>query len=135
MKLHRLFNLTELAPAAGMHFFAREDALKYRELVLWPYVNEGRWPLPDGSTIPLESLDLRVETVEMPLVVDKTLLLVLTERDGKLGGAPLLPGNCFDPDEWEACTAAELAHPVHGTLLQRAQQLLKDGGAGSFVGV
>jgi hypothetical protein len=124
MKLHRLFNLTELAPAAGLHFVRREDAEAYKQLVRWPYAAEGRWPLADGGSVPLEAVDLRVEVVDVPVVLEPALHLAVQERDGALGTAPLLPGDCFDPDEWTPCTPAQLAHPVSGPRLEQAQRQL-----------
>jgi hypothetical protein len=127
LKLHRLYNLTELQPAAGLHFIRREDAERYKELVRWPYVNEGRWPLADGRSVSLDKLDLRIESVDLPAVLEESLVVVVMERDGKLGSAPFLTGDCFDPDEWQPFSALELAHPVHGPRIEMARQRLKAG--------
>jgi hypothetical protein len=125
VKFYRLYNQTELKPASGLLFLKREDALKYQDLVRWPYANSGRWPLPGGLDMPLALLDLRVEAVDFPGVLEKTLSLVVLEREGRLGGAALLPGDCFDPGEWEAFTPEELAHPVHGPLMEQAGKRLR----------
>jgi hypothetical protein len=127
MKLYRLFNLTELEPATGLYFVRLEGAEQYKQLILWPYRNEGRWPLADGRSIPLEKLDLRVETVELQVCVEEQLMVVVMEHAGKLGTAPFLTGDCFNPDDWTPVSAAELAHPVHGPLLAAAQHKLKMG--------
>jgi hypothetical protein len=127
VKLYRLYNLSETAPAAGLHFLKREDAERYKEVVRWPYEASGRWPRADGGEIPLEQLDLRVEVVELPVLVDRSLELVLARHEGQLGSAPLLAGDCFDPRAWEACSPEDLAHPLLGPLLENARiQLLKE---------
>lgn len=125
MKLYRLYNLTELAPAAPLHFLKREDAEQYKEVIRWPYEAGGRWPMAKGGEIPLEQLDLRVEVVDLPVVLDRALDLVLAKHEGRLGAAPLLAGDCFDPRSWEACTPEELAHPARGPLLAKAQTKLE----------
>lgn len=126
MKLYRLYNLSELGPACALHFLKREGAEAYKDLVRWPYVNEGRWPLPSGASLPLDQVDLRVEVVEKPVSVEPFLESVLWEHGGELGGAPLLLGDCFDPDEWLAYTPADFGHPVIGPRLDQAWQKLKD---------
>lgn len=126
MKFYRLYNLTELEPAAALHFLKRESAEKYRELVKWPYANDGLWPLHKGGSIPLASLDLRVESVELPAVVLDAFDIVVFEREGKLGSAPYIPGECFNPDEWQPCSALDLASPVLGPRLLEAQLKVKD---------
>jgi hypothetical protein len=125
LKLYRLYNQTELKPASGLLFLKREDALKYQDLVRWPYANSGRWPLPGGLDIPLDRLDLRVEAVDLPGELEQSLDLVVMEREGRLGGAALLPGDCFDPAEWEAFTPEDLAHPVTGPLMEAAGKKLR----------
>jgi hypothetical protein len=125
MKLYRLYNLTEQAPAAGLHFLKREDAERYKEVIRWPYEAGGRWPTATGREIPLEQLDLRVEVVELPVHIDRVLELALALHEGRLGSAPLLAGDCFDPRGWEACTPEDLAHPLRGPLLENARILLQ----------
>jgi hypothetical protein len=125
MKLYRLYNQTESKPASALLFLKREDALKYQDLVRWPYATSGRWPLPGGLDIPLDRLELRVESVDLPGELEKTLALVVMEHEGRLGGAALLPGDCFDPGEWEAFTPEDLAHPVKGPLMEAAGKRLR----------
>jgi hypothetical protein len=125
MKLYRLYNLTELAPAAPLHFLKRDDAEQYKEVIRWPYAAGGRWPLAKGGEIPLEQLDLRVEVVDLPVLVDRDLDQVLAKFEDRLCAAPLLAGDCFDPRAWEACSPEELAHPLRGPLLARAQTRLE----------
>jgi len=120
MKLYRLYNQTELKPASGLLFLKREDALKYQDLVRWPYANSGRWPLPGGLDIPLDRLELRVEVVDLPGELEKTLALVVMEHEGRLGGAALLPGDCFRPRGMGGLHAEDLAHPVKGPLMEAA---------------
>lgn len=127
MKLHRLFNLTELEPATGLYFIRHEDAEKFKQMIVWPYLSEGRWPLAAGHSIPLAKLDLRVETVDLAAVVDESLMLVVMEHAGKLGTAPFLTGDCFNPDDWAPCSASDLSHPIIGPRLAIAQQRLKQG--------
>jgi hypothetical protein len=127
MKLHRLFNLTELEPATGLYFVRMEDAEKFKQMIVWPYVKEGRWPLAAGHSIPLEKLDLRVETVELAAVIEEHMMVVVMEHAGKLGTAPFLTGDCFNPDDWAQCSPLDLAHPIYGPRLELAQQRLKSG--------
>lgn len=127
MKLYRLYNLTELGPASALLFTKREDAEAYKDLVKWPYAETGRWPLIGGGSVALEQVDLRVESVDMAAVVVPEAEQVLWERDGMLGSAPWLPGDCFNPDEWKPFSAADLAHPVTGIRLEQAWRSLKPG--------
>lgn len=127
MRLYRVYNLTELGPASGLLFFKREDAEKYKELVKWPYVNDGRWPLSGGGSVPLNELELRVESLDMDVLPDQELDQVLWEQAGVLGAAPLLPGDCFDPDQWCAYSPADLANVHLGSRLELAWQALKRG--------
>lgn len=126
MRLYRLYNLTEHAPASGLLFFRRDQAEKYRELVKWPYLNSQRWPLPDGREIPLEAVDLRVEVLERPVAQAAELGLVVFRNEGVPGGAPWLPGDCFDPDEWQAASALDLESPDLAARWQAALVGLKD---------
>jgi hypothetical protein len=128
VKLYRLYNLTEQKPASGLLFLKREDALNYQDLVRWPYANSGRWPLAGGLEMPLDQLELRVEAVEFPGLLEKTLGLVVMEHEGRLGGSALLGGDCFDPAEWEAFTPEDLAHPVSGPLMEQAGKRLRGEG-------
>jgi hypothetical protein len=125
VRLFRLYNRTELVPASGLLFLMREDAEKYKDLVRWPYAESGRWPLPGGREIPLEALDLRVDVVDIAGVLERALSLVVMEREGRLGGAALLSGDCFDPGEWEVFTPEDLAHPVRGPLMEQAGKKLR----------
>jgi len=93
--------------------------------VKWPYANDGLWPLADGRELPLERLELRVEPLERHWLAEAELGLVVFEQDGQLGGAPLLPGNCFDPDEWQAAPPAELAGPEVTLLWDKARTALR----------
>ena len=120
MRLYRLYNLSEHAPASGLLFFRRDQAERYRELVKWPYANNQRWPLPDGREIPLAAVDLRVELIERAAFPEPELGVVVFRHEGAPGGAPLLPGDCFDPDEWAPAPALELDSPVTGPRWQRA---------------
>ena len=125
MRVYRLFNVTEHGPASGLHFLERQQAEQYRELVKWPYANEGRWPLADGRELPLDRVELRVEPLERHWVVEPELGQVIFEQEGQLGGAPLLPGNCFDPDEWQAAPLADLASPELAVLWEKVRLALK----------
>ena len=127
MKCYRLYNHTELAPASGLLFLKREDAEKYKDVVRWPYASTGFWPLPDGREVRLEALDLRVQLLTLAAVLERALAVVVMERDGRLGGAALLAGDCFDPEDWEPCAPAGLAHPVQGPLWEQAGLALKAG--------
>jgi hypothetical protein len=127
VKLYRLYNLTELGPASGLHFFSRDQAEAYKELVKWPYAETGRWPLADGSTVPLKDVDLRIEDTSLAALALPGLDAVLWEQGGQLGAAPLIPGNCFDPDEWRPYTASDMAHPTLGPQLESAWKALKQG--------
>lgn len=129
MRLYRLYNLTELGPASGLSFFKREGAEAYKDLVKWPYANSGRWPLAGGGSVALDQVDLRVESVDQNVLVEPSLETVLWEQDGQLGGAPLLPGDCFNPDEWRAYGPADFANPVSGLRLEQAWRQLKTGAA------
>jgi hypothetical protein len=124
MRVYRLFNVSEHEPASGLHFLGRDEAERYKELVKWPYANEGTWPLADGRVLPLERLELRVEPLERPWLADPELGLVVFEQDGQLGGAALLPGDCFDPDEWQPAPAADGAGPDQTVLWERARLAL-----------
>jgi hypothetical protein len=127
MKLYRLYNLTELGPASGLHFFKREGAEAYKDLVKWPYADSGRWPLSNGSTVPLSLVDLRVEEAEMDVLLAPEQEAVIWEQEKALGSAPLLPGDCFDPDEWRAYSSADLANPVTGIRVEQAWRRHKQG--------
>jgi hypothetical protein len=124
VKLYRLYNLTELGPASGLHFFDRAKAEAYKELVKWPYADTGLWPMADGSRVLLKDVDLRVETVELKVLPLPNLDLVLSEQNELLGSCPLLPGDCFDPDDWKAFGPAELTHPTLGPQLDQAWNAL-----------
>jgi hypothetical protein len=125
MKAYRLYNLTALGPASPLHFLEKAGAEGYRDYVRWPYANSGRYPVPNGRSVSLADLDLRTEEVELNAVLIPELELVLVEREGLIGTCHLLPGNCFDPDAWEAGGMAELAHPQAGALIEEAQRRLK----------
>jgi hypothetical protein len=120
MKAYRLFNQTELEPAATLLFLRRQDAEAFRETVLWPYANEGRWPLKNGASLPLRLMEFRAESLNLAAEAVPELGLVLSERAGTPGACPLLPGDCFDPDQWQALPPGELEHPERGPLLQGA---------------
>lgn len=124
MKVYRLRNHSEGAPASSLLFLRREDAERYKELVLWPYANSGFWPLAAGGELPLDQVDLRAEAVELDACVEESLGLAVMMNAGRLGGVALLPGDCFDPDEWEPCAPEELAHPVRGPLWAQARARL-----------
>jgi|GEM_PF-2235231 hypothetical protein len=126
MRLYRLYNLSEHAPACGLLFFRRDQAEQYRELVKWPYANTQRWPLPDGREIPLAAVDLRVELLERDVAQAPELGVVVFRNEGVPGGAPLLPGDCFDPDEWQAAGAADLDGPATGLRWRQALAELKE---------
>jgi hypothetical protein len=125
VRFYRLFNVSEHEPASGLHFVNRDEADRYKELVKWPYANEGLWPLADGRELDLDKVELRVEPLERHWLPEPELGLVVFEQDGQLGGAPLLPGNCFDPDEWQAAPAAELASPELSALWEHARVALR----------
>jgi len=125
MRVYRLFNVTEHEPTCGLHFLEREEAERYKELVKWPYANDQRWPLAEGREVPLDRVELRVEPLERHWLAEPDLGVVVFEQDGQLGGAPLLPGNCFDPDEWQAAPAADMANPELFTLWEKARLALK----------
>ena len=127
MKLYRLYNLTELGPASGLHFFKREGAEAYKDLVKWPYADSGRWPLAGGGSVALAQVDLRVESIDVTLLLLPALDMVLWEQMGVLGAAPLLPGDCFDPDEWAGYSSGDFAHPTLGLQLETAWKTLKRG--------
>jgi|SRR5665213_1399280 len=124
MRVYRVYNRTENAPAAGLCFLKSQDAEKYKELIRWPYADSGFWPLPREKAIPMTMLDLQVENLDLPVLVEKGLRLVLMERENGTGAAPLLTGDCFDPEQWLAFTPEELTHPVLGPLLEQAQRKL-----------
>jgi len=126
MKLYRLYNLSELGPACGLHFLKREGAEGFKDLIRWPYINDSRWPLVNGGTLPLDQVDLRVEVLDKPVAVESFLESVVWEQQGQLGGAPLLLGDCFDPDEWQPYPKADFDNPVLGPRLDQAWQRLKD---------
>ncbi len=127
MKLYRLYNLTELGPASSLSFLKREGAEAYKDLVKWPYADSGRWPLAMGGSVALDQVDLRVEALDMDVVIEPTLDVALWEQHGVLGGASMLPGDCFNPDEWHAYGSADFAHPVTGPRLEQAWEQLKRG--------
>jgi len=125
VRVYRLFNVSEHEPTCGLHFLGRDEAERYKELVKWPYANDGLWPLADGRELPLERVELRVEPLERPWLADPELGMVVFEQEGHVGGAPLLPGNCFDPDEWQAAPSAELANPDQSLLWEKARLALQ----------
>ncbi len=61
----------------------------------------------------------------MDAIADPALGSVVSQRGGELGAAPLLPGGCFDPDQWLACPAGELRDPIRGPLWERAASSLR----------
>lgn len=124
MKLFRLYNLTELGPASGLHFMDRAKAEAYKDLVKWPYADTGLWPMADGSRVLLKDVDLRVETVDLKALALPNLDMVLMEQNATLGSCPLLPGDCFDPDEWRAFGPVEMTHPTLGPQLEQAWKAL-----------
>lgn len=69
----------------------------------------------------------RAESVELHALPEPSVDAMVWEREGRLGGAPLLPGGCFDPDQWQPYSAADLAHPVTGVRLEQAWEKLKRG--------
>lgn len=125
MKAFRLYNLTELSPASPLHFLEKAGAEAYRDYVKWPYEKTGRFPLRDGSSVRLADLDLRTEEVEINAVAVPSQELLLIERDGLIGLCYLLPGNCYNPDDWAPASAAELAYPEAGVLLDQAKRHLR----------
>lgn len=125
MKAFRLYNLTELGPASPLHFLEKAGADGYRDYVRWPYEKTGRYPLHQGGSVPLADLDLRTEEVDVNAVLVPELEILLVERDGFVGTCHLLPGNCFNPDNWAPASSAELAHPEAGKLLDEAQKRLR----------
>ena len=125
MKAFRLYNLTELGPASPLHFLERAGAEGYRDYVLWPYKNSGLFPLQAGGSIKLDVLDLRVEEADLNAVLLPELELLLMERDGVVGSCYVLPGRCFNPDDWSPSGAAELAQPEAGRLLEEAKRRLR----------
>jgi hypothetical protein len=126
VRTYRLFNQSEGAPASGLVFLKREDAERYKDVVLWPYANTGFWPLPGGRELRLDELDLRVELFSLRAVLEPALGAVVMERDGRLGSAALLAGDCFDPEEWEPCPPGERDHPARGPLWEAAREALKN---------
>jgi hypothetical protein len=125
MKAFRLFNLTELSPASPLYFLERSGAEGYRSYVRWPYGHTGRWPLQSGGSIPLTELDLRTEEVDLPAVRVPELEMILLVRDSIIGCCYLLPGDCFNPDQWEHLSATDLSDPHNGPLLHDAQKKLR----------
>lgn len=125
MKAYRLHNLTELGPAAPLHFLERAGAEGYRDYVLWPYKKTGRFPLHAGGSVKLDDVDLRVEEIDLNAVLVPELELLLLERNGLIGTCYVLPGKCYDPDSWVPANATELGNPQAGPLLEEAQRRLK----------
>ena len=78
-----------------------------------------------GGSVTLADLDLRVEEVEFNAVLIPELELVLVERDGLIGTCHLLPGDCFDPDDWEPASSAELGQPEAAGLIEEAGKRLR----------
>lgn len=127
MRFYRLHNVSEGAPASELLFLRREDAERYQEILRWPYAVTGLWPLAAGGEMPLDGVRFAAEAVEMDASVEEGLGLVALARNGALGGAPLLPGDCFDPGQWRECPPEERRHPVRGAAWDRAAAALKGG--------
>lgn len=125
MKAFRLYNLSELGPASPLQFLERAGAEGYREYVKWPYLKVGQFPLHDGSSIPLDDLDLRIEEVEINATLVPELELLLVERNGLIGTCYVLPGKCFDPDSWAPASSLELSNPQAGKLLDEAERRMR----------
>jgi hypothetical protein len=127
MRAYRLYNRTEPGPATPFLFLEKAGAEGYRDYIRWPYQNTGRFPLHQGGSLALADLDLRTEEVDVHAVLVPELDLFLVERDGAVGSCYLLPGDCFNPDDWIPANAVELGHPEAGKLLEAAQRRLKAG--------
>jgi hypothetical protein len=125
MKAYRLHNRSEPGPASPLHFLSKAGADGYRDYFRWPYQNTGRYPLHQGGSIPVADLDLRTEEVEVKAVLAPELDLLFVERDGAIGVCYLLPGDCFNPDDWAPANPLELGHPEAGKLLAEAQKRLR----------
>ena len=124
MKVYRLHNRSDHAPASPLTFLERSGAENYRAYVRWPYLKTGRYPLGHGGSIELDALDLRTEELELNATVIVELDIILIEKQGLVGSCHLLPGACFDPDTWEPANMAELSHPQAGALLDAAKEQL-----------
>ena len=107
MRVYRIFNATDHVLATHLHFLDRHAAQKYADTVRWPYENLGLYPCADGRHIPLKDLELRIESAEHPGAYDPDLDCVITERHGELGRSDVIPGLCFDPDDFRPFTPAE----------------------------
>jgi hypothetical protein len=125
LKLYRLHNSTEPGPASPLHFLKREDCDAYKDFVRWPYQNDGRYPLHQGGSIPLDKLELRIEELSMEAVLLPELEWILFLRDHALGSCAMLPGDCFNPDSWQPVGSLEAVHPVHGPLIEAAKKRLQ----------
>ncbi len=107
MRLYRVWNLTEHGPATPLHFLERQGADRFVTIFHWPHETTGLYLSQDGVESPLDQLQLRVESIEMPILVDDALESVFSFKEGELGRSYLLPGRCFDPDDWKPVTEIE----------------------------
>ena len=124
MRLYRVWNLTEHGPATPLHFLDRPSADRFVVIFKWPHEPSGLYLRQDGSEIPLAELQLRIESVDMPVMVDQALDSVFSFKEGELGRSFLLPGHCFDPDDWRSVTEIEWSTPGINEQLEAAGKRL-----------
>ena len=127
LKCFQLINVTDSGlPASNLNFLDRNDALRYQKMLLWPFENLGYMPLSDGRKIKLSEVVLKVESRMIPGLYDPALDWVLSHKDGKLGFSAVVPGRCFDPDEWREVSEADRLDPNRAPLLAEAERHLLD---------
>lgn len=126
LRCWRLRNFTEEDPGPGLYFLKKESAEAYKDLVRWPYAQDGKWPLPGGGELPLDQVDLKVEGFEAKAVVDPELDAVIWDEHGRLGRAYVLTGQCFDPDSWRPFSLTDFGDPVLRQRLDLASERLRN---------
>lgn len=124
MRLYRVWNLSEHGPATPLHFLERQGADRFVTIFRWPHEPSGFYLRQDGGELPLAELQLRVESVDMPVLVDEGLESVFSFNNGELGRCYLLPGRCFDPDDWKPVSEVEWGTPGINEKLEEAGKKL-----------
>jgi hypothetical protein len=129
MKIFRVINLSDhYLPATNLVFLDRADAQRYQKVLLWPFETLGYFSNSDGSRMPLDQVQFRVELQMMPAVHHAGLDWILWKKEGKLVYTPVVPGRCFDPEDYRVVGEHEMSDPELGPKIVEAEAQLHEGG-------
>ncbi len=127
MKCYRIVNYSDGGRlATPLHFLDRGDAQRYFKTWAWPWEPIGAFIASDGHSLPLSRVELRIEPVSLKAWYAADLEWVVIKKDEVLGYFTIVPGRCFDPEDWRPLSDIEQRDPVLAPKIAEAARNLEE---------